>query len=532
MGETDREVTALALLNEIARVATEGLELRPLLARISSTLVESFDWDHAGFAMVDHDRGAIVAEAVTSRIPTTITSGNSRPLGSGVVGQVAATGRPVALDDVSSHPDYLPVAEGIRTEVALPILHAGEVVAVLNLEDRRRRDLAAELPLLDAVAKQVAGAIANARLHDEVVRRAQQLELVADLVHAALEAEELDPLFERVAEMLRDRFDFLMVSNYLLEPYTSRLELKAMATRSPVPDRVLPTLTASRGISGRAIQLARAQLVLDVRSDPDYIALFDETSAELAIPILYGGRSLGVFNFEHDRSQIFSQDMVSLLQLVCDQLAGVVHLAALNRKLSEASDELEATNRRLSEMNRTLVELSTVDALTGLANRRQFDRLVDLEWRRSIRSALPLSLLLVDIDDFKRYNDTYGHLRGDAALAEVAKTLGASFSRAGDLVARYGGEEFAALLPNTTVEGALDLAEQARARVEARAIPHRGSRCARFLTVSVGVGTVLPESRLNHSLLIESADRALYRAKAAGRNSVRVGSDAEDETVS
>jgi diguanylate cyclase (GGDEF)-like protein len=531
LAEIDREVSALALLNEIARVATEGLELRPLLARISTTLVESFDWDHAGFATVDAEEGVIVAEAVASRIPTSIEAGHRRPLGSGVVGLVAATGRPLALDDVSSHPDYLAVAEGIRTEVALPILHAGEVVAVLNLEDRRRRDVSAEYPLLDAVAKQVAGAIANARLHDEVVRRAQQLELVADLVHAALEAEELGPLFERTVELLRERFDFLMVSSYLLDPYTSRLDLQAMATRNAAPDRVLPNFNATRGISGRAIQLARAQLVLDVRSDPDYVPLFDETSAELAIPILYQGRSLGVFNFEHDRPQIFNQDMVSLLQLVCDQLAGVVRLASLNSKLSDASEELEATNRRLSEMNRALVELSTVDALTGLANRRQFDRQLDLEWRRSIRSALPLSLLLIDVDDFKAYNDTYGHLRGDAVLAEVAKTLGASFARAGDVVARYGGEEFAALLPNTTTDGAAELGEQARARVEARAIPHRGSRRGRFLTVSVGVGTVLPESRLTHAMLVEGADRALYRAKASGRNCVRVGSDADDETV-
>jgi diguanylate cyclase (GGDEF)-like protein len=178
-------------------------------------------------------------------------------------------------------------------------------------------------------------------------------------------------------------------------------------------------------------------------------------------------------------------------------------------------------------MNRTLVELSTVDALTGLANRRQFDRSIDLEWRRSIRSALPLSLLLVDIDDFKRYNDAYGHLRGDAALAEVAKTLGSSFARAGDLVARYGGEEFAALLPNTTAEGAVELGELARARVEARAIPHRDSRCARFLTVSIGVGTLLPDSRQAHTVLVEAADRALYRAKGAGRNAVRLASEPE-----
>ncbi len=242
----------------------------------------------------------------------------------------------------------------------------------------------------------------------------------------------------------------------------------------------MSSLTVGRGITGRAIQLGRAQLVLDVRSDPDYVPLFDDTVAELVIPILFRGRMLGVFNFEHDKPQIFSRDLVSLLQLICDQVAGVVHLAALNQKISDASDELAQTNRRLSEMNRALVELSIVDSLTSLANRRQFDRQLDLEWRRAIRGAAPVALLLIDIDHFKRYNDTYGHLRGDAALAEVAKALGSSFTRAGDLVARYGGEEFAALLPNTQLEGALELAEQARARVEARAIQHRAAEGTRF----------------------------------------------------
>ncbi|MCM2270468.1 MAG: GAF domain-containing protein, partial [Thermoanaerobaculia bacterium] len=382
MTEGDREFTALSLLNEIARVATEGLELRPLLQRICDRLVTSFDWDHAGFALVDHERNRIVAEAIASRIDVDIAVGDWRPIGSGIVGLVAASGRPIAIDDVESHPEYVPVARGVRTEVCLPVRSGGQTVAVLNFEDRRVRDLAAEFPLLDAVARQIEGAIANARLHDEVARRAEQFELVSELMHAALDAEELEPVLGLVVDRLRRRFDFLMVSIYLLDPFTSRLELKGIATRVPTPVAPIPALSIGRGITGRALQLQRAQLVVDVRSDPAYVPLFEETRAELAIPILFRGRSLGAFNFENDRPQVFTQEAVSLLQLVCDQLAGVVHLATLNRKLSETTDELEQSNRRLSEMNRALVELSTIDSLTGLANRRQFDRMLDLEWRR------------------------------------------------------------------------------------------------------------------------------------------------------
>jgi diguanylate cyclase (GGDEF)-like protein len=522
MSDGDRHVSALALLNEIARVTSEGLELRPLLERISSTLVHSFDWDHAGFALLDPASGEWIAEAIASRIPTGIAAGSRRPVGSGIVGMVAATGRPLALDDVASHPAYVEATPGVRTEVCLPIHHGREVVAVLNLEDRRQRDLTEEMPLLDAVARQVAGAIANARLHEEVLRRALHFELVAELTRAALDAEEIDPVLLKVATRLRERFDLLMVSAYLLDPFSSRLELKAMVTRLPVPDRVVPSIAVGRGITGRAIQLGRAQLVFDVRSDPGYVPLFEETVAELAIPIVFGGRTLGVFNFENERPQVFSQETVSLLQLLCVQLAGVIRLATLNQQLSQASDELEQTNRRLSEMNRALVEASTVDSLTGLANRRQFDRVLDLEWRRAIRGAMPLALLFVDIDLFKAYNDTYGHLRGDTALAEVAQALNVAFTRAGDLVARYGGEEFAVLLPGTTAEGAYELAEQARLRIEARGIQHRASDAGRVLTASFGVTSLVPDAQQGSALLVEAADRALYEAKASGRNRVCV----------
>ncbi len=512
---------ALELLNQTARVVAEGLELRPMLQRVAELLVESFDWDHAGFARIDRERGRFVAEAVASRIPTEIVPGYFRPLGSGVVGEVALTGRSVVLDEVSRHPDYVAMTEGVRCELCLPIFHGSEVVAILNLEDRRSREASAELPLLEAVARQIGGAIANARLHEEVLLRAQQFEMLADLSRSALEAEELEPVLQRIADRLRARFDFLMTSFYFLESHRPRLELKAISSRLQLPLAPLTSLSLSRGIVGRAVHLRRAQLVLDVRSDPDYVALFPEVAAELAIPIQFRDRLLGVFNFENDRPQVFSQETVALLQAMSDQLAGLIHLAAVNRSLQETTEELEQANRRLQEMNRVLEELSIVDSLTGLANRRQFDRTLDLEWRRSIRSTAPLSLLLIDIDFFKRYNDTHGHLRGDAVLAETANLLAAAVTRAGDLVARYGGEEFAALLPNTTREAAEELAEQARSRVESRAIAHPASDAARMVTVSIGVATTVPDPWRLPSALVDHADRALYLAKAGGRNCVR-----------
>lgn len=177
---------------------------------------------------------------------------------------------------------------------------------------------------------------------------------------------------------------------------------------------------------------------------------------------------------------------------------------------------------RLIAVIETLRDLTAQkeDALTGLANRGAFDIGLQREWRRAERHGQPLSLLIADVDYFKLYNDTYGHLQGDACLRAVASTLVAGSHRTGDLVARYGGEEFVVVLPATTAEGATVVAERVRAGVEALAIPHERCECGPKVTVSVGAATTIPEPDSSPECLLECADQALYRAKLQGRNRV------------
>ena len=180
----------------------------------------------------------------------------------------------------------------------------------------------------------------------------------------------------------------------------------------------------------------------------------------------------------------------------------------LMRLVRERTEQLEEANRRLEE-------LSFVDALTGIANRRQFEQILDLEWRRSVRSGSPLSLIIADIDNFKLFNDSNGHQAGDSCLRDVATLLDSIVGRAGDQVARYGGEEFAALLPDTDAQGAESIAEKMRQAVEA--LETEGGR----VTVSFGVASVLANDGLTPNSLVAAADAALYEAKRAGRNAVR-----------
>lgn len=175
---------------------------------------------------------------------------------------------------------------------------------------------------------------------------------------------------------------------------------------------------------------------------------------------------------------------------------------------------------KLKEANELLNRLSNMDGLTGIANRRRFDEYLNMEWSRGYRNQTPLSLLMIDIDFFKGYNDEYGHQAGDDCLRQISHVLKEKVKRSTDLVARYGGEEFAVILPDTDEQGAFIVAEDIRKGIEALQIPHNQSQISKVVTVSAGGATVIPDVILKPENLITFADQALYAAKQSGRNQV------------
>ncbi len=194
-------------------------------------------------------------------------------------------------------------------------------------------------------------------------------------------------------------------------------------------------------------------------------------------------------------------------------VTGITVLIALLSELVRQAGRVAGINGQLEELLRT-------DVLTGVANRRAFDGAMAAEWRRARREQTALSLLMIDIDHFKGFNDRYGHPAGDVCLRQVAQAVAGQLQRPADLAARLGGEEFALLLPNTEEAGALQVAERARASVAALGLAHAGSALG-HVTISIGVATNRPfDPAEDAQALMDAADRALYRAKASGRNSV------------
>ena len=188
----------------------------------------------------------------------------------------------------------------------------------------------------------------------------------------------------------------------------------------------------------------------------------------------------------------------------------------------EREKELLEVTRRLEEVISSLQLISTMDALTGIPNRRLFDESISKEWRRCLRDEAPLSIIMIDLDHFKSYNDHYGHVAGDEALKYVAEAIAAAVKRPGDIVARFGGEEFCAILPGTPAGGASYVAEVMRHNVIKLGVEHQKSPVASHVTISCGVATMVPKKELRTSFLVAAADEALYEAKRKGRNQTEI----------
>jgi diguanylate cyclase (GGDEF)-like protein len=228
-------------------------------------------------------------------------------------------------------------------------------------------------------------------------------------------------------------------------------------------------------------------------------------------PLIIEGKTMGVITVQSIRENAY--DKLNLESV--NALASYVAIALNNAKKSNS----------LKKLNKKLELLSNQDGLTGISNRRRLNYVIDKEWNRARRKKVPISLMILDIDNFKEYNDNYGHLKGDEAIRKVSDIINKKVKRSSDFLARYGGDEFIVLLPSTGIEEAVEFADIIREAINSARIPHEYSKVSHFVSVTIGVAALIPGELNSENDLVLRADRALYQAKHNGRNNVGIYKD-------
>ena len=345
------------------------------------------------------------------------------------------------------------------------------------------------------------------------------LSRLAEKINAGLLVEEvLNHVFESFRFIIPyDRIGFAFIED------EGRL-VRSIWARSTAPEMKIST-GYSAALAGSSLEpiIATGQpriindLLEHLQQHPDSEStrriVEEGVRSSLTCPLVVAGKPVGFLFFSSTTPGAYEHAHVELYMRIAGQLSMIVEKGRLYQDLAETKGQLEAANRRLSA-------LASLDGLTGIPNRRALEERLEAAWRRAFRHQTPLSLIMIDIDFFKSFNDKYGHLAGDECLIRVAADLHDRLQRADDYVARYGGEEFLVVAEASTLAGTVALAEKLRARIEGLELRPGGGNLGLRLTISAGVASTVPSAGSSSAQLVAAADRALYLAKAAGRNRV------------
>ncbi|MGB6015981.1 MAG: EAL domain-containing protein [Nodosilinea sp.] len=347
----------------------------------------------------------------------------------------------------------------------------------------------------------------------QVQHQSEPERIVAAVTQRIRQSLDLNEILQTTADEVRQLFKVDRVVIYRFEPdWSGLVAVESLAAGNPsilgfhVMDTCFQTTHAAYYQQGNTRAIENIETAGFKSCHVDLLKDL-KIRANLVVPILQKDQLWGLLiahQCSHPRQ--WQQSEVNLFNQLASQAAIAIQQSELYHQLQTANHELQ--------------RLASVDGLTQVANRRCFDDGLSAEWQRLAREQAPLSMILCDVDSFKLYNDTYGHLAGDDVLRQVASAIAKATKRSSDLVARYGGEEFAVILPNTPAAGAIAQAKAIQTHIQALQIPHPQSQTTGLITLSFGVATMVPSSQLSATSLIAIADQGLYQAKAQGKNCV------------
>ena len=498
--EVQKRLREITTLHKVSEVINSTLDLKEVFQRVVKELSTTF-----GYRLVDiyllEEEGLRLQANVGYDDKTTI---ELIPLERGVVGRVARAGQPAFIPDVSQDPDYIPAYPDIENEICVPIMRGDTLLGTLNVESDGTRPLTEDdLQLLLTLSSHIGVAIDNARLYEEEQRLSTQRKTMAEVGRTTAAILEMDALLTQVVDLIAQNFGYYRVHIFQVDQDSGYAVHKAATgvAAAAIAEEGLRLKIGEKGLVGWVAQHGEPVLVNDVSQDPRYYAHPDlpDTRSELDVPIRAGERVIGVLDVQSTELNAFDESDLATLETLAHQLA----VAMENARLYQETQRLAIT-----------------DGLTGLHNLRYFYEALEKEIQRSERYHRSVSLIILDIDDFKAYNDLYGHLAGDDLLIELAQLM-SKVTRRTDTLARYGGEEFAIILPETETEGARFLAERLQEEVREYRFQVQDDQTIGQITISLGVATY-PHHADSAKALVNAADKALLRAKQAGKNRLSV----------
>jgi diguanylate cyclase (GGDEF)-like protein len=419
----------------------------------------------------------------------------------GVSGKILKTRRPVVISNLNRNDNLNPTERKLGAIAGVPLIARGRMLGVLYVGSSSLREFTKnDINYLATLSGQASIAINNTLLYSRISREAQEMALLYEVSQSFISTLDFDQLLVNILHRLKETFGYLNLAIMLVDE-----EKQELYPRSYInyPEKVkdLRFRIGRDGITGHVAATKKMYYSPDLSKDPYYVVGVEEAKSELCFPLMIGDKLIGVIDVESPQIDGFTQDDINLLSSLSAQIA------------------ISLENARLYETAR---KLSLTDPLTALPNRRNFDMFINAEIKRSERYHRPFSILMIDFDDFKNYNDQFGHIAGDKILQRFSQLMKETI-RDVDFLGRYGGDEFVAVLPETDHTFALEVAERMRKKIASQGIKPN-------ITLSIGIAS-FPQDAKDKKNLTELADQACYEAKQLGGNCVNFASALDLQTT-
>ncbi len=475
----------IAILYDASQAVLSTFDLDEVLQQILVIAHDYFHLQNAAILLLDegelHVRRQIGWDEGQDKIRLAV--------GKGITGVAALQKRPIYAPDVSKDPRYVLSAQNTRSELAIPLMVRDQVVGVLDCQSENVNHFDAEtVDLLALFSTQASIALENARLYSLERRRASQLEAINVIAKQMTVSLDQPQLLSKVCWLIQETFQVPQVSALFRDE--EELILKASHGTLALGVQAGESLPMRNTPWGRAFETGKYLIEDDITQGQDG-RFFPGSASRMSIPLVFYGQALGVLVLTSNRKCAFNPNDAQPLESVADICAAAIQNAIYVERMRK---------------------LAYLDGLTGIFNRRYFEDRVGEEIERVRRFGSCMGVIMLDIDQFKRLNDQFGHLLGDEVLRQVASILHQQV-RKFDIVCRYGGEEFVVLLSQTNPQHLLQVAEKLVRMVENWQFPG----VPRPVTISAGAANY-PEHGSTRDELVEAADRALYTAKKSGRN--------------